>query len=49
MHIHNGPEAEEVVDGNPDTIIIVDDRRTVAKDLKGRSPSWKLVATESSS
>ena len=39
-------KADEVVDGDPETIVEVKDVWTFARDTRSRDPNWKLVATE---
>lgn len=40
-------EDENVVDGNPTTVIEVTDFWTFSRDIKARDPNWILVATSS--
>jgi len=37
----------EVVDGDPETVVEVNDLWTFARDTRARDPNWKLVETES--
>ncbi len=39
-------KADEVVDGDPETIVEVKDVWTFARDTRSKDPNWKLVATE---
>ena len=39
-------KADEVIDGDPETIVEVKDVWTFARDTRSKDPNWKLVATE---
>ncbi len=39
-------KAGNVIDGSPDKVTEVTDVWTFARDVTGRDPNWKLVATE---
>ncbi len=39
-------KADEVIDGDPETVAEVKDLWTFARDTRSKDPNWKLVATE---